>query len=344
VANEMCNINMRFFSTILPAFSEQNKIFITPKMSRFLESEIRDFDIIHLHEYRTYQNILVHRSATKFNVPYVLHAHGGLFQVPKRQLKSAYDFFWGKRLLADASAVIALSPIETQQFKNLGVKNEKIRIIPNGIDLSEFENLPPKGDFRRRFSIPEQKQIILFIGRINRDKGIDFLLSAFACLVGTKQYDDSVLVIAGRDDGYLNTIKKLVKTLGIEDKTLLVGSISDKQKIEAYVDASIFVSPDKENVFLLVPLESIACRTPVIVTASNSISSYVKEGKFGESIHYGRITELSSLLERMLSDQSQLKEMGLKGRNYVFKNFRWADKIDMLERVYEDIIEQKNKC
>jgi glycosyltransferase involved in cell wall biosynthesis len=90
-------------------------------------------------------------------------------------------------------------------------------------------------------------------------------------------------------------------------------------------------------------LEAVACQTPVIVTESNYISSYVKEGKFGASIQYGRVAELSNLLKRMLSGESQLEEMGSNGRSYVFRNFRWDDKIDMLERVYENIIKRKAK-
>jgi glycosyltransferase involved in cell wall biosynthesis len=342
---DMKKVNIHFLSTVSPFVSKQTKFFVTPELNRLLERDVRHYDVIHLHEYRTYQNMVVHKYANKFQVPYILHAHGGLLRSPKKLLKLVYDNFFGLSLLSDASAVIALSPVEARQYRTLRVSNEKIHIIPNGIDFSDFVNLPPKGLFRKKFNITERKRIVLFVGRINRDKGIDFLVSAFAHLIGTNQSEDALLVIAGPDDGYLSTAKRLVRHYGIEDHTLFTGPLLGIQKVEAYVDASIVACLDslEEVVFLLVPLESVACKTPVIVTKSNYISTYVEEGKFGELIRYGRVVELSNLLKRMMNNEAQRAEMGSNGRKYVFRNFRWADKIDVLEEIYEDIIKRKAK-
>ncbi|MGB9726468.1 MAG: glycosyltransferase, partial [Fervidicoccaceae archaeon] len=164
------------FRSIGTVVTRNMKIFITPQIILSLKKRLRSFDVVHLHEYRSFQNVIVHYYAKRYGVPYVLHAHGSLPRVGSwRILKWIYDALFGYRLLREASKVIALSHIEAEQYRSMGVPEEKIAIIPNGIDLSEYANLPPKGSFKRKFNIPDDKKIILYLGRIHKTKGIDFL-------------------------------------------------------------------------------------------------------------------------------------------------------------------------
>ncbi len=98
-----------------------------------------------MHNYRSFQNIAVAHYAKKSGVPYVLQAHGSLPKIMgKQRLKWLYDVLFGYRLLKNASKVIALTPFEAQQYIDFGVPEEKIEIIPNGIDLSRYHNFCPK--------------------------------------------------------------------------------------------------------------------------------------------------------------------------------------------------------
>jgi len=97
------------------------------------------FDCIHLHGFRGFQNIIVARYAKKFNVPYILQVHGSLSRgAVKRRLELLYDIMFGFKLLRETSRAIALSQIEAERYKSMGVPEDKIAIIPNGIDLSEY--------------------------------------------------------------------------------------------------------------------------------------------------------------------------------------------------------------
>lgn len=72
----------------------------TPQMKKQLKKEIKNFDIIHVHDFRTYQNTVIHRYAKKFGIPYVLQAHGDVpILTKKRILKKLYDVIWGKKIL-----------------------------------------------------------------------------------------------------------------------------------------------------------------------------------------------------------------------------------------------------
>ena len=240
---------------------------VSPAMARALEETLSEFDIIHLHSWRHFQDIIVHHYAKKYGVPYVLQAHGSLPRIGAwRKLKYIYDMFFGYRLLRDASKVIALNHMETEHYKNMGVPGEKIAIIPNGIDLSEYVNLPPKGAFKRKFGIPEDKRVILYLGRIHRIKGIDLLIKAYAYLIENMGNKDAVLVIAGPDDGYLNEAKALANSLRVSDPVMFVGPLYDKNKLAAYVDPDPYVLPSRYEIWGLIILEAYACGKPVIAS------------------------------------------------------------------------------
>lgn len=336
-------ISVYRFQSVGTVATREMKIFVTPEMIPKFERETQSFDVIHLHEYQSFQNMVAFHYAKKHCVPYVLHAHGSIPRIGRKRRKWLYDVVFGHRLLRDASRVIALSEVEAKEYEHIGVPHDKIAIIPNGIDLAECKNLPPKGLFKKRFSIEEEKKIILFLGRINSLKGIDFLIDSFAYMIQNMKYN-AFLVIAGPDDGYLNETKKLVKQHQIQERILFTGPLFGRDKIEAYVDASIVASLDslKEVVFLLVPLEAAACGTPVVLTAGNYIAKLAEKGDFGSSVEFGDVSKLASLFTEMLSNENLLEGMGSRGRNFVFRNYDWNNSVDMLEKVYEDAI--KRNC
>ena len=122
---------------------------LSASMNKYLQENIAKFDIIHMHNFRTYQNIIVHKYAKKYNVPYILQAHGSVMPFfSKRNLKKLFDLVCGYGILEDASKVIALTKMEAEQYKKMGVDDNKIEIVPNGIDLCEYANLPDRGVFK----------------------------------------------------------------------------------------------------------------------------------------------------------------------------------------------------
>ena len=105
--------------------------------------EIKNFDIVHIHGYRTILSVIVHHYAKKYGIPYVLQPHGSLPRIiEKQRLKKLYDWVWGNRILRDASKLIAVSKEEAEYARLMGVGGEKISVIYNGMDIESFKNLP----------------------------------------------------------------------------------------------------------------------------------------------------------------------------------------------------------
>jgi len=332
-------IEVRRFRNLSNTIAYRDKIFISPGMIFGLSNSLRNFDIIHMHEYRTLQNLIVHHFARKYGTPYVLQTRGSLPRImTKQRLKQIYDTLWGYRLLRDASKVVALTQIEAEQYKSMGVSQDRIEIVPNGIDLAEFENLPQRGEFRKKWRINNSQKIVLFLSRIHKIKGPDLLARAFAALL--RDFDNIKLVIVGPDDGYLPVLKKLIQELKIEENVLFTGLLDGRDKLAAYIDADVYVLPSAYEIFGRTLLEACACGTPIIVTDRCGIADVI-DGQAGLAVAYDKDALGKALLDILTDDQMRL-QFGEKGKLLVREKFNWEKISEQLESIYQSCVSSKN--
>jgi len=178
----MNGINVYYCRNLSFVLTKLSSLLITLDMASFIRDK-KKYDIIHIHEYRTFQNIVIYEYAVKSETPYVLQAHGSVLRDNKFLRKIIYDVAFGKRILGKASKVIALTEAEVREYGQVGVPKEKICIIPNGLDLEQFKKLPDEGLFKKKFGVKCDEKVILYMGRVNKTKGIDFLIRSFAYLI-----------------------------------------------------------------------------------------------------------------------------------------------------------------
>ncbi|MCJ7635640.1 glycosyltransferase family 4 protein [Candidatus Bathyarchaeota archaeon] len=316
---------------------------ITPLM--FLDLLRDDFDIIHAHDARSFQLNLAAFISVLRNKPLVISAHGSLADYlyldnmsPKlRSLHRVHNILL-KFSLCRANIVMALSELEAEQYLKLfGVQSKKIITLPNGIDLSLYENLPPEGAFKKKFGIASHIKIILYVGRVNKIKGIEFLINSFSYLVKNFKSERALLVIAGPDDGYLEEANDLCNSLEISDKILFTGFLEEQDKLCAYVDATVVVHPESYNVILIAPLEAAATGKPIILSSGNYLSKIARREGFGLSTKYGDIVSMASLLHKVINDFHFAEVMGTRGREFVLKNWNWSKITAVYDKVYRSI-------
>jgi glycosyltransferase involved in cell wall biosynthesis len=308
---------------------------ITPGMKRWLIQNIKNFDVIHIHELQSYQNNMVSYFALKYGVPYILQAHGlDPSHMESSILKKMYNVVWGFKILKNATKLLALSKSEENEYLEMGVPLQKIIIVPNGIDLSKFKNLPQRGNFKRKFLIKNAEKVILFLARIHEQKGIDLLLVAFSKLI--KSYPNVKLVFVGPDDGYLIKAQKLIQELSINEKTKFVGPLYNTDKIEAFIDADVYVLPSKYEGFPNTVLEALLCGTPIIVTTGCGISDILKDVGYVVS---NNAMELEHTLNLVLSKDKDIN-MIQKGINLVENNYDLDLILKKIEDIYKGILQE----
>jgi glycosyltransferase involved in cell wall biosynthesis len=305
---------------------------MSPSIKNWLKANIYQYNVIHMHNFRSYQNNEVLHYAKKYNVPYVLQAHGSLPYFAKQNLKKLYDFVWGNKILHNASRVIALHKTEADQYKKMGVVEEKIDVISNGIDLSEYESLPERGQFRNKYHIKDCEKIILYLGRIHNNKGIDLLIAAYSELV--KDLHETRLVIVGPDDGHLSELKNQTAELGIENKVLFTGPLFNRDKLTAFVDADVFVTP-KFSGLPVTFIEACACGIPIITTTEGDDIDWINNN-VGFVVDYDK-TQIRNAVHKILTDDALRKSFGEEGRRLVRDIYNWDNIVQELIELYEKL-------
>lgn len=332
---EIDGINVYYFRNLSLFLAKSSNLFITPELFKKVASDIDSFDVIHLHEYTTIQNVVIHRFAKKRKVPYIFQAHGTLPKIGRVARQRLFDIFFGRRLLRDTSRVVALNRWEAGQYVEAGVSKEKVVIIPSGIDLSEYVRLPAKGTFRRKFGISNEVRIVLFLGRINWIKGVDVLVEAFADVA--MKLETVKLVIVGPDEGYLRKLRALISALHIEEKVLIIGPLYLKDKVEAYVDANVYVLPSRYETFPVGLLEAYACGKPVIGSKVGGLKDLVINGVTGLLVEPEDRKQLADSILSLLNDDHRAEEMGLEGSLFVRENFGIEKSAQKLEQLYDKV-------
>ena len=252
----------------------------TPGMRKRLEAYPGSFDIMDFNNFRTYQNVVASKFAVTKRIPYVVRARGSMPRLGKAYFKWMFDNIYGNKILNNSSKVIALTRVESEQYRDFGVQPQNIAMIPNGVDLSSFDNLPAKGRFRSIYGIKE-RTIILYSGRIHKIKGLDTLIKSFALLRDGNRSLDTRLVLAGPDGGYLSEAVSLTKRLRIESDVLFCGPLNGEDKLAALVDANVVVLPSYYETFPNAILEAYACSRPVVASRVLAMDDLVLHGETG---------------------------------------------------------------
>jgi glycosyltransferase involved in cell wall biosynthesis len=346
----MDGIEVYHFRNLSNDLAHQN-LAIAPSMAFALRKHIGSFDVVHLREYFHFQATLVHHYATKKSVPYVFQAHGSFPIInrqnsqrkllSKSQLKKIFNIVFGHSIINDASKIIASSRIESDQFQNTfaDFPLDKVVHLPNYVDLNSYEDLPARGQFRRKHGIDEHAKIVLFLSRIHERKGADLLVAAFSRLKRTVDFPVK-LVIAGPDEGYSATLKSLARELEVDNYVEFPGPLYEREKLEAYVDADVFVLPSKDRYesFGNVALEALACGTPVIVTNNCGVSEWIS-GDVGYVVESNE-EELCNALREVLQNEQLSEKLGSNGEKLVKEEFGWDKGILRLEKLYEAIVSE----
>ena len=330
---KMDGFYVRYFKNISNLLAFKYRIFLPLGVIPALKKEIRHFDIIHLHNFRTVQNIIVHHYAQKHGIPYVLQAHGSVLPFfAKQRFKNLYDKVWGYKILKDATKVIALTKTEAEQYKKMEVDENKIVIVPNGIVLSEYENLPDREAFRKKYGIKDDEKVILYIGRLHKTKGIDLLVKAFSDI--SKESNNVKLLIVGPDDGYQSALEELTKTLKVDDNVLFTGFVTDDEKIAALVNADVFVTPSYSG-FPVTFLEACTCGTPIITTNNGDKLDWI-HGKVGYVVEYDK-GQLRTAIFTVLNDEELRRRFGEEGKRLVREEYGWDIIVTKVEKVYKSM-------
>lgn len=317
--------------------------FYSPEMKKAAEKMIPDFDLVHITSVFLGASSIGAHYAKKYGKPYIISPRGSLMTatLAKKWLKKKiYLALVERHNLRGAAAIHFTTEAEKEEYMKAGLPLKNPIVLPNGLDLSEFPEDFPKGEFRKKYGIEAGRRIVLFLSRLSWKKGLDILIPAFAELAGL---ENAALVLAGGDDeGYKKTTEELISKFGIKDKVIFTGMITGREKIAAYRDADVFVLPSHAENFANVVLEALAMRVPTIVSPEVGLSSNLEEHEAAAVVPRDPKNICAAMLS-VFEEPEKWRKISENGHHLVRREYSWTNIAESLLREYDAIVKNTDE-
>ncbi len=293
------------------------------------------FDVIHAHDWLVTYAAKSLKNAYDIPIVATIHAteagrNSGIHDETQRYIN---DTEW--LLTYEATEVIVNSNYMKNEIQRLfGLPFDKINVIPNGINLSNFTGIERDYDFRRQYAMDNEK-IILYVGRLVYEKGVQHLIAAMPKILSN--YHDAKLIIAGRG-GMMDELRAEASNLGLNDKIYFTGYLNSKQVQKMYKCADVAVFPSTYEPFGIVALEAMLAGVPTVVSDVGGLDEIVTHGVDGMKSYAGNANSIADSVTALLYDHQLATNVSKKAKQKVKEQFNWEKIAQDTHFTYEKAI------
>lgn len=293
------------------------------------------FDVIHAHDWLVTYAAKSLKNAYDIPIVATIHAteagrNSGIHDDTQRYIN---DTEW--LLTYEATEVIVNSNFMKNDLQRLfGLPYDKINVIPNGINLNNFTGIERDYEFRRQYAMDNEK-IILYVGRLVYEKGIQHLIAAMPKILSN--YHDAKLVIAGKG-GMIDELKAETSSLGLDNKVYFTGYMDSKKVQKMYKCADVAVFPSTYEPFGIVALEAMLAGVPTVVSDVGGLDEIVTHGVDGMKSYAGNSNSIADSVTALLYDHQLATNISKKARQKVKEQFNWEKIAQDTHFTYEKAI------
>jgi glycosyltransferase involved in cell wall biosynthesis len=328
------DIDVHVFRNWSNRLAYELQLFTPIGLGRYLAGTRAQFDIAHIHGHRHGLELVAARWCRRGGVPYVSAPNGTAPRIERRKaLKRAWDTVWGRQDLAAAAVVLAVSQAERAQLLAMGVEPQRIRVVPNPLDLDEWSPPPARGAFRRQHNLGDAP-LVVFLGKITPRKRLDVVMGATARV----ESRTARLVVAGNDMGTGAAARRLASTLGIAERTRFMGLLTGRARLDLLADADDVVYPSGDEVFGLVPLEALLCGTPVVVADDSGCAEVIGPLDGGQVVAVGDAVALAAAIDRVLASPQAWRARAASCAAAVAKRFGGPVVAEQVDALYREVL------
>ncbi len=256
-----------------------------------------------------------------------------------------------QRTMLASDRVVAATEVDRAQILRHYGRLAPISIIPGGVDLERFAPAP-QAAARAEIGVRESR-VLLFVGRIQRLKGLEILLRAFALARERGQADDTRLLIVGglpvrtgRGLGHetreISRLERLSQRLGVARQVTFVGAVQQERLPLYYSAADATVMPSSYESFGLVAVESLACGTPVVASRVGGLTTIVRDGETGFLVPWRDPSLFAERIGQILGDRDLRDRLGASARPSV-ERFGWERIADAHLALFHEVLAEREE-
>jgi len=225
------------------------------------------------------------------------------------------------KILSDTEMILANTEYERDYLITRGIEKEHVFILGDGINPQDFNRSNPQG-FRRRYDIGNAP-VVLFVGRKEKEKGIDTLVDSMSRV--WRKIPQAKLIVAGTRTSYSKTIEKKVSSLDARKRRniILIDNFEDSEKPDLFASCDIFAMPSKVESLGIAYLEAWASGKPVIGCRIGAVASLIEQGKDGILVEYGNYHELASAILKLMGNEDLRRKLGENGKKKACGKYTW---------------------
>jgi D-inositol-3-phosphate glycosyltransferase len=286
--------------------------------------QVRRADVVHIHDVFYMSSWVAGWVAAMLRKPILLTQHVGMVDHPSRLvmfIQRMAHATVGRWLFSRARRIVVYNQNVRAFLRSMDVPEDRILFMANGIDTSEFRPASPeeRAAIRKRFGLPQDRFLVLFVGRLVEKKGYHILLAA-----RDPAYD---LVFVGP-----GAIPKDGCTQGVH----WIGPLDQDQTAELYRACDLFAFPAIGEIFTLVMQEAMACGVPVLTTDDPAYAGSMVSGAV--DLCQRDADSFKAGIKRLLGDRDRLLSLGVQSRQIAVRYFDWRTNSSRLLDAYSDVL------
>lgn len=290
-----------------------------------------NFDIIHAHDWLSYPAGIAAKKAT--GKPLVVHIHATEFDRTgggNGVNQQVYEI--EKEGFQQADKIIAVSGFtKNRLIEHYGIDSNKITVVYNAIEQRDLSSVT--SDLKELKKTGQK--IVLSLGRITIQKGIDYFLKAAQKVL--EKNKNVFFIIAGTGDMKTQLIEEAA-SMGISDKVLFVGFVKDENVTEIYQMADLYVMPSVSEPFGLTPLEALTCGTPILISKQSGVSEVFSHCL---KVDFWDINQMANKILAVLKYNELKEELSYNGGKEV-KKINWIDSANKCIEIYREVLKHES--
>jgi glycosyltransferase involved in cell wall biosynthesis len=311
-------------------------------LGRACRDMVGDFDIMQLTSFWNYPGIPAGMQARRQGIPYVISTSGTLMPAARRRSRSRlgslkkwlYMQVIEKRNLRGAAAIRYASHMERAKT-DASLPRIPSFVVPTGLDLGEFDELPSRSEARARLRLPRDVMVVSFLGRLNPAKGLEALVRAFARVC--RETTPARLLIAGPDDGSEAEIRSLVGQANLERHVRFMGFVDPEERSYLLSATDLFALTSWFESFGCSAVEAMAAGVPVLVSENVGICREVEMDGAGLVVPV-QVDAIAEALENLLLRPDLLEHMGRRAHVSARQRYDIRQVGRTMAKAYEDVL------